>query len=65
MDAKVAAHCIHLDQELRWFGYREDHGCKLYVFQCLGCGRTFASRTALVLKGAAGPQETLTGHPHA
>ena len=57
MESKVAPHCIHLDQKLRWFGFREDHGQKLHVFQCMGCGKTFASRTRLAL----GPQGTLTG----
>lgn len=53
--------CIHLDQQLRWFGYRQDHGRKFYIFQCLGCGKTFFSRTSLLIKGVTGPAAKVTG----
>ena len=61
MAERVRDHCIHLDQQLRWFGYRQEHGRKLYLFQCLGCKKSFASHVPLPAKNATGPLETLTG----
>ena len=61
MAPKSAQHCIHLDQQIRWFGFRQEHGRKLYLFQCLGCGKVFSSRMPLTLKGVTGPLATLTG----
>ena len=57
----VRERCIHLDQRVRWFGYRQDHGRKLHLFQCLGCGKSFASQVPLPAKSATGPLESLSG----
>ena len=61
MPDRNAQHCIHLDQRFRWFGFRQDHGRKLYLFQCLGCGKAFTSCVPLPSKDATGPLESLTG----
>ncbi len=55
------AHCIHLDKPLRWFGYRQENGRKLYRFQCLGCGKSFTSIVPLPAKNATGPLDSLSG----
>jgi hypothetical protein len=61
MAEPVHSPCIHLDQKLRWFGYRQEQGRKLYVFQCLGCGKAFTSIVPFPAKDATGPLESLTG----
>ncbi len=64
MTEQSRAHCIHLDQPLRWFGYHMEQGRKLYRFQCLGCGKSFTSIVPLPAKNATGPLESLTGISH-
>lgn len=39
--------CMHVDKPLRWLGVRNGQGCKVYLFQCLGCGKTFTSHTPM------------------
>lgn len=58
------SNCIHLDQKLRWFGYRLDHDRKLYLFQCLGCGKSFTSQVPLPVMNATGPLESVSGISH-
>jgi hypothetical protein len=61
MTAADHSHCIHLDQKLRWFGYRQEKGRKLFVFQCLGCGKAFSSAVPLPGINTNGPLESLSG----
>ena len=61
MSDSTHEHCAHVDQKLRWFGYRQHQGHKFYLFQCLGCGKSFASPHPLPSQDATGPLEALSG----
>ena len=39
--------CPHLNQQLRLLGVQGHPGSRVYLWQCLGCKRTFRSHTAL------------------
>ncbi|KPL02660.1 MAG: hypothetical protein AMK75_02395 [Planctomycetes bacterium SM23_65] len=47
MTVKHTNPCTHLNQHLRWLGVRCDHGRKVYLFQCSGCGKTLSTHTSL------------------
>ena len=50
MVINTTQHCAHLDQRLRWLGIRNAKGRKVYLFRCMGCGKTFSSHSPLSIE---------------